>query len=191
MSAEDRRKWSSDVLFIGTWFPERGPFMSTLAQEGIALSIWGDRWQKAPEWGILKQYWRGPAVYGDDYARAIQGSKICLGLLSKGNRDLHTTRSVEIPSLGAVFCAERTSEHMAMYKDGEEAIFFTDARDCAKVCGSLLQDEALRESIARGGRLRFLRNGFTNEKTCASILESALAAKREVTGTAPMAEVLR
>ncbi|HWQ45746.1 MAG TPA: hypothetical protein VN376_02700, partial [Longilinea sp.] len=45
LSPEERLRWQSEVCFIGTWFPERGPFMATLIQQGIPLAIWGNRWQ--------------------------------------------------------------------------------------------------------------------------------------------------
>ena len=50
--------------------------------------MWSDRWQKPP---------------------------LCLGLLSKGNRDLQTTRSLENPYAGGPLCAQRTSERLALY----------------------------------------------------------------------------
>ncbi len=59
ISEEDRRLWRSEVLFLGTWFPERGPFLVELVQLGVPLTIRGANWDKAPEWGHLKNHWRG------------------------------------------------------------------------------------------------------------------------------------
>jgi len=163
--------YESKVAFIGTWMPERGPFMLELVRAGIPLSIWGDRWHKAPEWPQLRASWRGGAIYNRDYVKAVTGTKICLGLLSKGNRDLHTRRSVEVPYIGGLFCAERTPEHLAMYREGEEAVFWNDAKECAKICRELLDDENRRETIRKAGmrRVRELRLG--NENVCQEILD--------------------
>lgn len=163
-------RWSSEVLFIGTWMPERGPLMAALLDAGVPLTLWGQRWHKAKEWDRLKAVWRGSAVVGDDYAYAIQCAKVNLGLLSKGNRDLHTTRSLEIPSLGGLLCAERTIEHDHLYTDGKEAVFWSDAAECARLVKQLLADEPRRQAMARAGRERFLLNGVTNERVVASIL---------------------
>ena len=46
----DRAQWGSDVLFLGTWFPERGPFLLDLVKRGVPLSIRGTNWSKAAEW---------------------------------------------------------------------------------------------------------------------------------------------
>jgi spore maturation protein CgeB len=173
ISSEDEARWQSDVLFVGTWFPERGPFLLDLVRRGIPLTIRGHRWQKAPEWELLKPHWRGGPVYGDDYARAIQCTKVNIGLLSKENRDLHTTRSLEIPALGALLCAERTSEHLAMYKEGGEALFWGDVDECAQMCRLALENEDLRQRIAAAGHARIRRNGHYNETVLNSILEFA------------------
>jgi hypothetical protein len=165
--------WSSEVLFLGTWFPERGPFLLELVKRGVPLTIRGTNWSKAPEWEALKPHWKGGALLGDDYAKAIQCAKVNIGLLSMMNRDLHTTRSLEIPALGALLCAQRTSEHLAMYREGEEALFWADPEECAAMCRKALEYKGLRESIARAGHARTRRNGHYNETVLKRILDVA------------------
>lgn len=175
LTVEDKQKWASDVTFIGTWMPERGPFLAQLLAFGIPLSIWGDGWHKAPEWTLLRRSWRGPGLSNaDDYAKAVQCSRICLGLLSKGNRDLHTTRSMEIPYLGAFLCAERTEEHLALYEENKEAVFWSDAEECAERCHRFLGNEQERVAVTARGRLRCIQNGKLNEPTLEHILQTAL-----------------
>jgi spore maturation protein CgeB len=137
------------------------------------VSIWGGRWQKSPSWNRLKPYFRGGGLGGRDYVAAIQGAKICIGMLSKGNRDLHTQRSLEVPFVGGLFCAERTSEHQKMYQEGVEAVFWSDAIECARVCNELLANDSLRESIRLAGMKRVRLLGVGNEATCETILENA------------------
>jgi spore maturation protein CgeB len=173
LSPADHKRWGSEVLFLGTWMPERGPFLLKLVQLGVPLSIRGPNWQKAPEWPRLQAHWRGGSIGGDDYARAIQCAKVNLGLLSKGNRDLHTTRSLEIPALGAVFCAERTPEHQATYTEGEEAVFWADAEECARQCRWLLADEPRRLAMAERGHQRFLSNRHGNQDILQQMLDAA------------------
>ena len=174
LSPGDLAKWGSEVAFIGTWMPERGPFLARLVELGVPLTIWGDRWAKAKQWPILRPHWRGPGLYkNDDYAMAVQCAKVCIGLLSKGNRDLCTQRSFEIPHLGGVLCAERTSEHLALYAEDIEAVFWNDPDECAEKCNRLLSDEAWRNQVAQKGRLRSIRNGTTNEVVVNQIVARA------------------
>jgi glycosyl transferase family 1 len=169
-------RFRSDVAFIGTWMKNehRDRFILTLIDNGINVNIWGGRWQKSPLWARLASHYKGQALAGRDYVAAIQGSKICLGLLSKGNRDLHTRRSVEIPFIGGLLCAERTSEHVQMYREGEEAVFWDNAEECLQVCQSLLADQERRERIRIAGmsRVRALMAG--NEDICRKIMQTII-----------------
>lgn len=175
ITPQDLRYHGSDVAFIGSWMPERGPFMAELIRLGVPLSMWGDRWHKAREWSSLKSYWRGPGLYDERYAKIIMSAKVVLGLVSKGNRDLHTQRSMEIPALGAVLCAERTSEHLSLYDDGVEAVFWSTPEECAAACRRLLADDAYRESVARRGRERLQRSGHYNERVLGAVLREVVA----------------
>ncbi len=170
LSEADRQTWHSQVLFLGTWFPERGPFLLDLVRRGVPLTIRGPNWHKAPEWAELKPHWAGGAIGGDAYAKAIQCAQLNLGLLSRENRDLHTTRSLEIPALGSLLCAERTPEHTAMYTEGEEALFWSGAEECAAVCREALADEDRRQRIALAGQRRHQLGPHRNQTLMRSLL---------------------
>ncbi len=173
ISEQDYQQWASEVAFVGTWMPERGPFIARLIELGVPLSIYGDRWYKAREWSALRSAWRGPGLHeDDDYAKAIQCAKVNLGLLSQGNRDLATQRSFEIPYLGGVLCAERTPEHSRLYKEDEEAAFWSSPEECSRKCQELLKDEQHRKYVAIRGRIRCLQNGTTNQDVLAQIFRS-------------------
>lgn len=164
---------ASEVAFVGTWLRGgRGSFVAELIQRGVPLSIWGDNWQKSPEWDVIRNHWRGPGVYEDEgYARLLRSAKICLGLLNNSSGNLHTDRSIQIPALGALLCTERTSEHAEMYEEGKEAVFWSDASECADLCKALLVDTPRRRAIAARGHARALQNNLFNEPVLSSILE--------------------
>ena len=170
LSESDHKAWDADVLFLGTWFPERGPFLLDLIKRGVPLTIRGSGWHKAPEWPELKAYWMGGSIAGDDYAKAIQCAKVNLGMVSKANRDLHTTRSLEIPALDGLLCAERTIEHAQMYEEGKEALFWSDSEECAEICKLALADETRRQAIANAGKQRLHRSGHLNQKVIQLII---------------------
>lgn len=170
ITPEIYNEWKSEVAFVGTWMPGRGSFMLELLKAGIPLSIWGARWSKAPEWATIKKCWRGPNLEGVNYAYAIQCAKINLGLLSKGNRDLHTTRTAEIPFLGGVFCAEKTTEHCALFKHGESAFLWENAADCAQLINSIIGNCYALKSIAEAGCSSILKHGMMNEVIANKVL---------------------
>lgn len=173
LNSDEVERWKSEVCFVGTWMPKRDSFIIRLLKRKLPLSIWGDRWHKSAEWNFIKPHWKGPGVFNSDYSKIIQSSKICLGLLSIGNRDDHTQRSVEIPAIGGLFCAKRSAEHLQMYTEGREAVFWDTADECADVCFDLLKSPDLRIEIARRGHERCLSNNYFNEPTMKHILDQA------------------
>jgi hypothetical protein len=184
ISPQDQQKWASEALFVGTWMPERGPFMARLIALGVPVSIYGNRWDRAREWPVLRRFWRGASLdTAGDYAKAIQCAKVSLGLLSKGNRDLATQRSFEIPYLGGVLCAELTIEHAGLYRENHEAVFWRSPEECANHCLLLLNDEEKRKQLAMNGRRRCLQNGTTNEIVLAEIVSEAFRSRTEIDQT--------
>jgi hypothetical protein len=176
LSDADKARFSADVVFVGTWMPERGPVLKRLVERGVPLRIYGDRWFKAPEYPVLAPCIVPGQLVGDDYAKALQGGKIAIGLLSKGNEDLHTTRSLEIPAMGVLLCAERTSDHERMFRDGVEAVFWDDPDDCADKCLALLADPEQIKAIAAAGHRRVIANKAFNEPLMTRVIAAALAA---------------
>ncbi len=170
VSKNDITSYSSDVSYIAQWTPERGRFMLRLSELGVPVSIWGDRWNRAEEWPQIKHLWRGSGMFDDGYRKVIQLSKLSLCLLYKAAGNLHTNRSIEIPSIGTALCAERSEEHDELYKDRMEALLFDSPEECAELCKELLADEPRRREIARRGHDRTMKNNLFNEPILRSIL---------------------
>jgi spore maturation protein CgeB len=162
-----------DISFIGTWMKNenRDLFLLQLINQGLNVSIWGDRWHKSPYWKKLQKHHISGAIYGQDYTRVIQESKICLGMVSRGNKDLHTRRSLEIPYIGSVLCAERTTLHQEMFEEGEEAVFWDTPEECASICKELLVNNRLRESIRIAGFNKVRKLNVGNEDFCRKVLK--------------------
>ena len=163
----------SDICFVGTWMPERGPFMEKLIRKKVPITIFGPRWNKAKEWKLIKENYNQSDTYDANYVKILASSKICIGLTSSGNKDLITRRSFEIPYIGSLLCAQRTPVHEKFYKDGIEACFWNDAYECADICHELLNNPAKRLSIAKAGHQAVLRSGQSNDEVLARIIKAA------------------
>ena len=74
--------------------------------------------------------------------------------------------------IGGFLCAERTEEHLAMYKEDEEAVFWSTPEECAQKCSALLADEERRQRIAEAGRRRCMNSGYLNEPVMRRILDA-------------------
>jgi spore maturation protein CgeB len=170
-------KFHSDIGFVGTWMrgEARDLLLEQLRRTGLRVSIWGPRWEKSPFRQLVKECWRGAWISGRNYVYAVSGAKVVIGLVSKGNRDLHTQRSVEIPYAGGLLCAERTSEHMTMFKDAHEAVFWDSHEACVQVCQELVANQARRRSIVENGMRRVRELKVGNEDVCRRVLDAIFA----------------
>ncbi len=170
LTRDEERQWGCDVGFIGAYERERFEMLLALAKAGVEVVVRGPGWEtcldRHPQLQV-KPGW----VLGDDYAKAIVATKINLCFLRKVNRDLQTTRSVEIPACGGLMLAERTEEHLALFEEGKEAEFFGDEKELKEKINYYLQYDVKREQIAAKGRERCLKSGYSNHERLHSVLE--------------------
>lgn len=168
-------RFGSPVSFVGTWFPERGSFMHVLIDRGVPLRIIGHKWDRAKNWKKLKPHVTSGYLSPKDYCGALLSCDIAIAMLSKGNRDVSTSRSMEIPAMGKLLCAERTAEHQRLYKEGEEAYFWSSAQECADICLRLLADPSHIAQVAQAGRVAAMNNNNWSEPMMEKILYAAEA----------------
>lgn len=170
LSDADRVKLGGDVGFVGAWEPERARSMEYLASRGVPVRWWcgGIRPRQINASPHVKLEAR--PVWQRDYAATINAFHINLGFLRKINRDLQTTRSVEIPACGAFMLAERTNEHLALFEEGKEAEFFGSDEELLEKASYYLANPDLRKKIAAAGRERCLKSGYSNDSRLAWML---------------------
>ena len=91
------------------------------------------------------------------YSKLIYCSKIAIGLTTKENMDDITDRTVEIPAIGTLLCANKTKTHQKILIENKEAIFFKNANECYKKCNSLLSDIRKINKIAYKGHIKVIK----------------------------------
>lgn len=165
----------TDTCFIGTWMrhEKRHIFLRKLVNENLRLHIYGPRWGKCGDPVLISSFLKKPYLCDREYIYAINGAKISIGFLSKGNRDQHTTRTFEIPFAGGLLCAERTPEHLQLFREDQDAVFWKTPEELVYQCKRLLGNDQLRERIRLSGMARVRQLGVGNETICQLILERA------------------
>jgi spore maturation protein CgeB len=177
-------RWKCAVGFLGGWEPRREHLLHCIAAAGIDLKIRGGYWEflRDGKWALRRQVilsqlagsdtfrihrddllahaWQGGEVYGDDYAHALTGAKIGLGLLRKVCPDQHTTRTFEIPACGSMLLADRTDEHRTLFEEGNEAEFFGSTEELVDKTKFYCSNDSVRMRIARAGFERCLKSRY-------------------------------
>lgn len=171
LTEAEQKALGAKVSFIGAFEQDRYQKMYYLAENGIKIRIWGDTWR--PYVGIHPNLEIIPhSMLGEQYVKVLNATEINLCFLRKVNRDLQTTRSVEIPACGAFMLAERTDEHLNLFKEGKEADFFRDREELLFKVKYYLSHPGLVKKIALNGRKRCIDSGYSNGDRLRIVLES-------------------
>lgn len=160
----DMKKLSADVGFIGAFEQNRMDSIKYLVDNGISVTVWGagKGWKKYYDYNpFLKIHLGG--LFTDDYAKFFAATKISLCFLRKMNKDQQTSRTMEIPACGGFMLAERTEEHLALFKEDEEAVFFSSNEELLQKCRYYLSHESERKEIARRGYQRCIESDYSND----------------------------
>lgn len=182
----ERRAFESEVGFVGGWEPRRERLLTAIARRTrCQLKVWGSSWDHLADgrWTprravrlrqlagaepyalrrnpILAAALQGDEVYAERYAFALTGAKIGLGFLRVVCPDQHTTRSFEIPACASLLLADRTDEHRELFREGEEADFFSSEDELVDKVRYYLAHPEARDRVAKRGRERCLAAGYS------------------------------
>lgn len=177
VTPRERAELGAEVGFAGTFEEPRALSLLRLAEAGVPVRVWGSHWER---WGGKHPLLRveGRALSARDYVLAVNATDVNLGFLRRRNRDLQTDRSVEIPACGAFLLAERTDEHRRLFEEGAEADFFSDDGELVDKVRSWLARPAERAAVARAGRERCLRGGYSFHDRLGPMLAVAAGEER-------------
>jgi spore maturation protein CgeB len=164
-----------NVSFIGTPYDDRGGFLARLWRAGVPVDISGSRphWQAALPADAFAAVFRSGELKGDAYREAIWRSRINLAFVTHSNRDQVAHKSFEITACGGFLLAERTPEHLACFREDEEAVFFSDFEECRAKIERYLNDEPARIAIAAAGQRRAQSSGYDNDSVLRRLLGTA------------------
>lgn len=146
----------TDVVFVGHFEDDqRIGCLEALMEEGLSVVIHGGGWDRAK--GVLKSdspirklFPIAPAI-GEEYRRAIWDAKVSLCFLSTLNQDVMTSRNFEIPSMGAVMVSQRSETLTAIFRSGEEALFFDSCKELVELVVATIHNVDELNRIAAQG----------------------------------------
>ena len=174
VTIDDMTRLGDDVGFIGAWEKDRMESILYLSRHGIHVRVFGfGGWERCKDDNpnlIIEDH----GLFDEDYAKSFKCFKICLCFLRKKNKDVQTSRTMEIPACGGFMLGERTDEHLKLFEEGKEAEFFSNNEELLKKCLYYLAHDEERKIIARRGYERCLTSGYSNYETLKRIIEQIL-----------------
>lgn len=163
LSSGDHQRFDCDLVFAGHWEDDRRvECLSAAVRKGIHVRLYGQRryWGPAIPRNVRNRLEHFPHLYGEEYRKALCGSRIAACFLSKWNRDQYTRRVFEIPACGVFLLAERTAVMQQLYQEGKEAEYFSSPEEFVDKARFYLRNPDARKRIAEAGHKRATTCGY-------------------------------
>lgn len=173
ISHDERKKYSCDVSFIGTWNKEREIFLTALLDKKphLKLALWGNRWDEyLPARSPLRPHLQGEAIYLDNMRKALHCSTITLNFIRRQNMTSHNMRTFEALANGTFMLTQRTEEQTSHpFEEGNNIECFENAEELSKKIDFYLNNATIRRGIASRGTS--IAKEFTLRKQLQALLE--------------------
>ncbi len=149
-----------DVVYVGHYEADgRAQALLALHDAGVDVQVRGTGWnlaQQQHQWLAQQSVER---LWGDAYVRTLANARICLAFLSRKHRDVYTRRCFEIPACGSMLMAPRTPELQKLFREDQEAVFWSTPEELIEKVRFFLANESARSRIASAGRQRVIEDG--------------------------------
>jgi len=176
ISPEEQERYGHDVVFVGSWYPERAALFERLCD--FDLAVWGPGWEMLPEGSGLRRHLRGAHTFPGEWRKIYSASRIVLAAHyhdPSGRYPVYqaSPRVFEALACGSFVLCDRQRDALALFRDGEHLVSFSDGEDLAAKVRYYLEHPGERQAIARRGCEEAL-----NRHTYAHRIEKLLALAR-------------
>ena len=175
LSPIDRRKYGSELSFVGAGYPNRRLAFRQLT--GFDLRIWGNDWDEEVTLAPFMQR-AGARIETEEVVRIFNASAININLHSSvrpgvlvGDGDFVNPRTFELAACGAFQLVDRRALLHELFADGELALF-SDMTELLELIQYYRFRPEERDAIAARGRSRVLAE-HTYEHRMQALLQHA------------------
>ncbi len=169
-----------DVLLIATYRAEYANLMIALSRlpgmGELHFEVHGDGWEKIRN--LTPKNWRiGRGVHGHSYRRLVSLAKICIapvtrevvvdGISYPGDDD--TTRTYELPAMGAFVIHRRTAYVASLFEERLEMLMYGDAIELAEHIHWAIRNPDSRRSIRVAAQRRCIQRDSLDQRAKALV----------------------
>jgi spore maturation protein CgeB len=154
-SAAEKKKYGSDIVFVGSYYPNRAALFEKLVD--FNLAIWGPGWDALDRNSPLRRCIRGAHTTPAEWLKIYSSSKIVLATHFQDPENRFpvyqaSPRVFEILACGAFQFCDDQRDVFALFKDGYDLVKFTDGQDLVAKVQYYLDHPEERKQIAAQGR---------------------------------------
>ena len=153
LSGEERSKYARDVVFVGSFYPNRARVFEGLSD--LNIGVWGPNWGRLAKSSPLSGKTVDAGIDHDEWVRIYNAAKIVLAVHFDDSRtpcNQASPRLFEALACGSFVMTDAQPDAKALFRDGEHLVFFNDAKDLRDKVSYYLRRPEERDRIAAGGR---------------------------------------
>lgn len=150
---------------------ERREALLSLLAAGIRVEVHSWNWAAVFGEAEAKRIDAKPPIWEADYVAAIGKAAATLCFFSKQNNDELTSRVFEIPAAGGLLLSWRTPRLEALFKDREEAFFFSTTDELLSIVQQLARDPHAVDAAKQRGQQRLLSSRHSVVDRCVDAIE--------------------
>jgi spore maturation protein CgeB len=148
LSPEDKKRYESNISFVGTYYPRRHKILSKL--KDFNVQIYGPYW---------RFFMRGKnihkSVWGPEMVKVFNASKIVLDIYDPNVLQYQASaRTMEVTGSGAFLLTEKAYGIGELFEIGKEIVCYKDERELRELIKYYLDVPEEREEIANKGYKR-------------------------------------
>ena len=161
LSAKERRHYGNDLVFVGSYYPNRAELFAELI--GFDLGIWGPGWEKLHSDSPLRGFLRGGQLRPEVWLKIYSASRIVLAIHYQDHEKRFpvyqaSPRIFEALACGAFVISDNQRDVFSLLKEGEHLARFIDSDDLMETITYYLDRPKERGEIAEQGRREVLNN---------------------------------
>ena len=161
LAPEEKKRYGFDVVFVGSYYPERADHFEVLCD--FDLAIWGPGWESLKAGSPLVNFIQGNHTTPDEWLKIYSASRIVMATHYRdplGQMPVYqaSPRVFEAMACGAFVLCDRQRDVLELFRDGEHLVSFSDGDDLAAKVRHYLDHPTERRAIARKGCEEVLAN---------------------------------
>jgi spore maturation protein CgeB len=161
LSKEEQNKYCHDVVFVGSYYPNRAELFEKLTD--FNFGVWGPGWDKLDKNFRLRDNIRAAHTKPSEWVKIYDNSKIVLATHYQDPEykfPVHqaSARIFEAMANGGFVLSDNQRDVFLLFKDGEHLVSYNGHEDLIFKIKYYLSHDAERRKIAERGQQEVLRN---------------------------------
>ena len=148
-----------DVVFVGSWYPNREDLLLQVQAAGVPVRAWGRGWSHHPVDRLRTWRWARPDLPAERDIPLREAYRVqAEGLLAVNAQGVQaglSMRTFEVPGMAGLQAVDR-EDVSRFYEVGTETLVYRDAADLVERAARARRDTALAERNRERGRRRTL-----------------------------------